>query len=266
VHLANTTATQQYSGLKYTDDNSDARWLADMLRLGILPKGYIYPKAERAVRDLLRKRAHLVRQRTTNILSIENIVQRSEGKQLRGNAVKALKVEQLGEVVAEADVARAIEASLRVCECLDNEIKSLEKLVLSRMKLREEFAVLKSTPGVGDILGLTIMLEAGTPTRFAAVGKYSSYCRCVDSCKLSNRKKKGEGNRKNGNKYLAWAYIEAANFAIRYSPQIHRFYERKKARSKVGVVALKAVAHKLARAHYHMLRNQVPFDVGKAFS
>ena len=70
LHLANTAAIQQYNGLKYTDDHSDARWLAHLLRLGVLPEGYIYPKQERAVRDLLRKRGQLVHQRTANLLSI----------------------------------------------------------------------------------------------------------------------------------------------------------------------------------------------------
>ena len=79
VHLANPAAIQQYSGLKYTNDHSDARWLAHLLRLGVLPQGYIYPKAERAVRDLLRKRAHLVRQHTANVLSVQNIMIRNTG-------------------------------------------------------------------------------------------------------------------------------------------------------------------------------------------
>src|SRR5713101_5281951 len=94
VKLANTTAIEQYSGLKHTDDESDAEWLAEMLRLGILPTGYIYPKAERAVRDLLRKRAHLVRQRTMNLLSIQNLVQRNTGGRLKSGQVKALDPEQ----------------------------------------------------------------------------------------------------------------------------------------------------------------------------
>jgi len=79
VHLANPAAMQQYSGLKYTDDHSDARWLAHLLRLGVLPEGFIYPKAERAVRDLWRKRAHLVRQHTANVLSVQNLMARNTG-------------------------------------------------------------------------------------------------------------------------------------------------------------------------------------------
>jgi transposase len=112
---------------------------------------------------------------------------------------------------------------------------------------------------------LTIMLETGDIKRFSTVGDYASYCRCVGSQKLSNGKKKGSGNTKNGNKYLAWAFVEAANFAIRYSPRIKSFYQRKKAKSH-GVVALKAVAHKLCRACYYIMKDQVPFDVAKAFA
>jgi transposase len=86
----------------------------------------------------------------------------------------------------------------------------------------------------------------------------------VDSHKISNGKRKGSGNTTNGNKYLAWAFVEAANFAIRYNPRVKRFYQRKKERTN-GMVALKAVAHKLARACYYVLRDQVPFQVEKAF-
>ena len=96
------------------------------------------------------------------------------------------------------------------------------------------------------------------------MGDYASYCRCVGSQKTSNGKQKGKGNTKNGNRYLAWAYVEAANFAVRYCPQIKRYYQRKRAKTN-GIVAIKTVAHKLARACYHILRDQVPFDVDKAF-
>ena len=88
--------------------------------------------------------------------------------------------------------------------------------------------MLNTVPGIGETLATTIMLETGTIARFARVGNFSSYCRCVDSLRESNGKKKGEGNTKNGNKYLAWAFVEAANFALRYCPQAKSFYERKK--------------------------------------
>ena len=91
VHLANTAAIQQYNGLKYTDDDSDARWLAHLLRLGVLPQGYIYPREQRPVRDLLRKRGQLVRQRTANLLSIQNLYTRNTGSSLSANEIKGLQ-------------------------------------------------------------------------------------------------------------------------------------------------------------------------------
>jgi len=99
VHLANTAAIQQYEGLKYTDDHSDARWLAHVLRLGVLPEGYIYPRADRPVRDLLRKRSQLVRQRTTNLLSIQNLMTRNTGSSLSANEIKGLDVQQVDELL-----------------------------------------------------------------------------------------------------------------------------------------------------------------------
>jgi transposase len=119
--------------------------------------------------------------------------------------------------------------------------------------------------GIGPVLGLTIMLETGDIRRFPDVGNYASYARCVASAHVSNGKKKGKGNTKNGNKYLGWAFIEAATFAARYNEDIERYYQRKKAKTHV-MVAKKAVAHKLARACYVMLRDQTAFDVRKAFA
>jgi transposase len=115
------------------------------------------------------------------------------------------------------------------------------------------------------VLATVILLETGDITRFAEVGNYASYCRAVGSKHESNGKKKGEGNTKNGNKYLAWAFVEAANFARRFCPEARRFYERKKAKRN-NVVAIKALAHKLARACYHILKEGKPFDVTRCFA
>ncbi len=265
VHLANTAAIRQYEGLKYTDDHSDARWLAEMLRLGLLPEGYIYPREERAVRDLLRKRGQLVRQRTANLLSIQSLLSRNTGRSISANGVKRLKAEELHALGLAAEVALAVKASLSAMRALEAEIACLEAAVKERMKLRPAFHWLRTVPGIGEILALTIMLETGDIRRFSRAGRFASYCRCVKSEKLSNGKRKGSGNAKNGNRYLAWAFVEAANFAVRYEPLIGRFYQRKKAKTR-GVVAIKAVAHKLARACYHIMREEVPFDVNRAFA
>lgn len=98
VHLANPVAIEKYSGLKYADDKHDAFWLAEMLRLGILPEGYIYPKEERPVRDLLRKRGHLVRLRTSLIISLQNIINRNCGREIDCNSMKRLKTDHVAFV------------------------------------------------------------------------------------------------------------------------------------------------------------------------
>ncbi len=265
VHLANTAAIKQYDGLKHTNDHSDARWLAQLLRLDILPTGYIYPKEERAVRDLLRKRGQLVRQKTSNLLSIQNLVTRNTGTSLTGNRIKRLTEEQVHDFLPTAELALAVTSTLAVMRCVADQITELEQAIKARVSLRPTFRQLLTVAGIGQTLALTIMLEAGEMRRFPTVGQWASYCRCVNSTKLSNGKRKGQGNTKNGNKYLAWAFIEAANFAVRYYPAIQRFYQHKKAKTH-GVVAIKAVAHKLARACYYVLRDQVPFEIDKAFA
>ena len=264
VKLVNTAAVQTYNGLKHTDDKDDARWLAHLLRLGILPTGYIYPKEERAIRDLLRKRSQLVRQSTTNILSAQNILSRNTAHSLNANRLKTIKDEEVDKLLEDSNITLALKSNITIIKGLQATITTIEQAVVKQVKLRPEYQQLLSVSGIGQVLGLTIMLETGEISRFDKVGNYSSYCRCVKSERLSNGKKKGENNRKNGNKYLAWAFIEAANFAIRYNDKVKSFYQKKKAKTN-GVIATKAVAHKLARACYHIMKDQVPFDVNKAF-
>jgi transposase len=265
VHLANPAAMQQYAGLKYTNDDTDARWLAHLLRLGLLPTGYIYPKEDRAIRDLLRKRSQLVRQKTANLLSVQNLLTRNTGQTMKGNQIKQLTPATVSDLVPLPEQALALQVTVAVMQHLTEQIACVERTVHTRVKLRPTFQALLTVPGIGQTLALTIMLETGEISRFPTVGQFASYCRCVGSTKLSNGKHKGQGNAKNGNKYLAWAFVEAAHFAIRYEPQIGQFYQRKRAKTKV-VIALKAVAHKLARACYYIMRDTVPFDVTRAFA
>jgi len=132
------------------------------------------------------------------------------------------------------------------------------------IQAKSEVATYPSGDATPQFLALTILLEAGEIERFPKAGNFASYCRCVGSQKVSNGKRKGKGNTKNGNKYLAWAFVEAATFAIRYNDRVKRFYQRKKSRTN-GMVAVKAVAHKLARACYYILRDGLKFDATRAF-
>lgn len=136
--------------------------------------------------------------------------------------------------------------------------------MLEAVKPTPRHRQLNTISGVRDVLAPTIALETGEIERFQSVGNYSSYCRVVESRRESNDRKKGEGNKKCGNRYLAWAFSEAAHFAVRYNDRARRFFDRKAARRN-RMVAIRAVAHKLARAAYFVQRDQVPFDAAKLF-
>ncbi len=266
VHLANPAAIEQYSGLKHADDKHDAFWLADMLRLGILPEGYIYPKEDRPIRDLLRKRGHLVRLRTSLILSLQNIITRNCGFKLGGNQIKRLKENKVSPILAgQEDLALSGKVSKETIDFLTYQIKQVENVVQNKVELKDQYQYLQTICGVGKILSLTIMLETGPIERFSKVGHYTSYCRKVPSKWTSNHKTKGKGNKKNGNKYLAWAFSEAAELARRYDKPARAYYNKKSAKTNF-MVAHTALAHKLARAAYFVMRDQVPFDPAKVFA
>jgi len=124
---------------------------------------------------------------------------------------------------------------------------------------------LQTVPGIGKILALAIMLETGDIGRFAKVGNFSSYCRKVPTVWTSNGKKKGSVNGKNGNKYLAWAFFEAAEFLRRYDQSARAFYNRKAAKINF-MVAHTALVHKLCRATYFIIRDEVVCDPKKLFT
>ena len=266
VHLANPSAIQKYSGLKHADDQHDAFWLAEMLRLGILPEGYIYPKEERPIRDLLRKRGHLVKLRTSLILSLQNIVARNRGVSLRVNDIKRVKENVIAPLLEEnEDLAMAGMVSKDTIDFLTQKIREIERMVEGKLKLKDSYRYLLTIPGIGRVLSLTIMLETGPISRFAEAGDYVSYCRKVSSKWTSNEKAKGKGNKKNGNKYLAWAFSEAAELARRYDSPCRDWYNRKKQKTNL-MVAHQALAHKLAKAAYCIMKREVPFMPEKLFA
>lgn len=266
THLANPAGIQKYKGLKHSDDSHDAFWLAHMLRLGILPEGYIYPKEWRPVRDLLRKRGHLVRLRTSLINSLQGIISRNCGCNLGVNKIKQIKEDHIAPLLAaHEDLALSGAVSKDCIDYFGRKIREVESAVEDKVQLERPYSGLQTIPGIGKILALTIMLEVGTVNRFASVGNFASYCRKVPTKWTSNDKKKGKGNSKNGNKYLAWAFAEAAELTRRYDQHARSFYNRKASRTNVNV-AHSALAHKLSRAAYFIMRDGVEYDPKKLFS
>ncbi|MEN8123449.1 MAG: IS110 family transposase [Bacteroidota bacterium] len=259
VHMANPCAIQQYKGLKYTNDQHDAYWLATLLKLGILPEGHIHSKPERQLRDLLRKRLMLVQQRTQHILSFKSLMNRNLCEHMRSNAIKTLKESDIDQLITDKHLNLSARANIAMMNFLNERIKLIEKEVLACARLKPEFKKLMTVPGIGKSLALTICLETGNINRFKSAGNYASYCRCVPSNRISNKKSKGQNNRKNGNKYLAWAFVEAANFAKRFNSVINKYYTKKQLKTN-RIIAIKALAHKLSKACYYIIKDQVHFD------
>jgi transposase len=264
VVLANPARMQPYSGMKYTDDISDAYFLAELLRLNLLPTGHLYDRKLRPVRDLLRRRLLLVRQRTTLILSFKSLNERTLGQRVPLACVKAMDPEEAqARFTAPADQLLAGE-QITLMDHHTDSITKIEEHILKVAEKSPAYQRLQELPGIGKILGLTIALETGDANRFADAGNFASYCRCVKSVRQSNHKKKGENNRKCGNKYLAWAFVEAAHFACRHDDQCRRFYDHKKQQTN-PVIATKSLACKLAKAAWHVMKEDVPYNAARVF-
>lgn len=264
IELANPAQIQQYSGLKHSDDKHDAFHLAELQRLKILPKAHIYDAQLRPVRDLLRRRTKLVQQRTALFLSFKSLYTRTTGQLMPLGVLKSMEPKEATTLYEHPANQLIAKIELEHIEALDKSISRIEKGVLGCAREIPLYEKLVSIPGIGKVLGMTITMEVGDIKRFKTDGNFASYCRAVDSRRLSNGKQKGENNQKCGNKYLSWAFVEAANFARRYDENCRRWYDRKKARTST-VIATKALACKLAKAAWHVMSRQTDYDARRMF-
>ena len=208
----------------------------------------------------------MVKLRTSVINSLQGIINRNYGVKLAAGKIKQVSQDHVTPLLAgEDDLALSGTVSKDTIDYLSQQITKVERSVKNKVTTKPAFTCLQTIPGVGLILALTITLETGSIGRFAKVGNFTSYCRKVPTSWTSNNKNKGKGNKKNGNKYLAWAFSEAAEFARRYNEMARVFYNRKMARTN-RMVAHTALAHKLARASYYIMRDNVEFDNNKLFA
>jgi transposase len=259
VVLANPAQIDQYSGIKHADDKNDAFFLAELQRLGILPTGHIYDPALRPVRDLLRRRLSLVHQRTALLLSFKSLYARTTGQTMSLGRLKSMELAETKTLYKHPANCLIATVQKEHIEQLERSIERLEKAVLKSARELPSYDKLNTLPGIGRILGMTITMEVGDIKRFKTPGDFASYCRTVDSKRMSNGKKKGDNNSKCGNKYLAWAFVEAANFAKRSDDQCRKWFDRKAAKTST-VIATKALACKLAKAAWHVMTHDTNYD------
>ncbi len=264
IDLANPAKIEQYNGIKHADDKHDAFHLAELQRLNILPKAHIYDAALRPVRDLLRRRTNLVHQRTALFLSFKSLYARTTGQVMPLNQLKSMDPSEAKKLYRHPANQLITKIQLEHIEALDRSIRQIEKVVLDCAEELPLYGKLLTLPGIDKILGMTITMEVGDIARFKTDGDFASYCRAVDSRRLSNGKPKGENNQKCGNKYLSWAFVEAAHFARRSDEACRRWYDRKKARTST-VLATKALACKLAKAAWHVMTHKTDYDGARMF-
>ncbi len=172
--------------------------------------------------------------------------------------------EGICQALGRGDPSYASLSLLSTIRYLEEQVQSIERYALKRVKTQHPYRSLTTVPGIGEVLGLTITLETGPIERFPSAGQYASYCRCVPTAYWSNAKQKGAGNKKNGNKYLSWAFAEAANFSIRYCKEAKAFYQRKCAKTNPPS-AYRAVANKLAKACFYIMKDETAFDARRLF-
>jgi transposase len=249
-------------GCKTKCDRKDAEAIARLLKGGNLPPAYAYPKERRGPRDLLRARLRLVRQRAELYGHVHTARRQANMPPVSSDVKYKSKRADITKDLDDPFVRRRVETHLALLEPLDASIRRLETEIeqAAQQLMPAELAVLQSTPGVGPVLSLTILLEIDTVGRFESRQQFCSYARLAGAVQSSDNKRCGVGNAKAGNAWLKWAFSEAAVLSAQKEQRIGAYHARLS--SRLGKAkAYSALAHKLGRAFYHMLHTKEVFDV-----
>jgi transposase len=248
-------------GSKTKCDRHDAEAIARLLRGGNCPLAYAYPQERRGLRDRLRARLRLVRQRAERYGHVHTARRQANLPPISNDVKYKSKRGAITADIADPFVRRRVETDLALLEPLDTTLRRLEAEIedAAREHFPTELAVLQSTPGVGAVLSLTILLEIDTVARFETRQQFCSYARLCGAVQESDNQRVGIGNRKAGNAWLKGAFSEAAVLSAQKDEHIGRLLER--LASRLGKPkALSALAHKLGRAFYHLLHTKEVFD------
>jgi len=262
VFLAHTLGLYMITGAKVKTDRRDALALAKLLKAGLIPKAYIYPKHSRPVRDLLRRRRHLVSLRAIEYSSLRMLLMRHGILEHNRNQIKLLPEEELKRWLSHPLVQLHARQQLQRARLYTSQLEELEEKILTIAQDRPEYDRLMTIPGIGKILAVTVLYEVGEISRFLNPKHFSSYCRLIPGITQSGSScRRGRGS-KQGNANLKWAFSQAAIYAVRYYPKIRRSYDRHLRRHQGRarkLIAYNIIAHKLAVAAFHVLRNETVY-------
>jgi transposase len=254
-------------GGKAKNDRIDAQKIAVLRRGGMLPQAYVYPAAMRATRDLLRRRIHFMRKRAELLTQVQQTNSQDNlpaiGKKI---AYKANR-DGVAERFSDPAVHKSIEVDLALVGHYDQLLRDMELSILTTAKQHDAntLYLLRTVPGIGEILSLVLLDEIHDIQRFSRVQEFASYCRLVKCAKESAGKRYGTSGSKIGNAYLKWAFSEAAVLFLRANPAGQKYLARLEKTHGKGK-ALTVLAHKLARAVYYILKRHTAFDMHKFLS
>jgi transposase len=251
-------------GGKAKNDKIDSHKIAVLLRGGMIPQAYVYPKKMRSTRDLLRRRNHLKNKRAELFAHIQNTRSQYNLPDTLGCIAKPQNREGVVERFDDPSVQKMVATDLSVIKAYDPIIAKMERDIINSAKHHDpvSHALLNTVPGIGKILSLVILYEVENIKRFPRVQDFVSYSRLVKSAKESNGKKYGSSGKKIGNAHLKWAFSEAAVLFLKGNDQGKKYLDRLANKHGKGK-ALSILAHKLGRAVYFMLKNRKPFDQDK---
>ena len=252
-------------GGKTKNDKIDSEKIARMLRGGMFPLAYAYPKEMRATRDLLRRRCYFVRRRGELLAHLQNTFSQYNVPSPGMSMFYAVNRADLPACFEQDSVRRGVEADVKVVAALNEQIKSLDRYLIQHARVDDPLAYqqLQTIPGVGEVLSLVMLYEIQDVSRFASVGQFISYARLVSCAHESAGKRLGSGGRKIGNAHLKWAFGEAACLMLRDHQEVKRWVDRWEKQYGRRGRALNRLAAELARAVYWMLRRKQPFDLAK---
>jgi transposase len=251
-------------GGKAKNDKIDAQKIAVLLRGGMLPQAYVYPADMRATRDLLRRRLHLVRHRAELLTHVQQTNSQYNLPEIGKKIAYQANRDGVAERFPDPAVQKSIEVDLALIGHYDALLRDLELAIVTTAKQHDAntLYLLQTVPGIGKILSLVLLYEMHDIARFPRVQDFVSYCRLVKCAKESAGKRYGTSGTKIGNAYLKWAFSEAAVLFLRNNPAGQKYLVRLEHKHGKGK-ALTVLAHKLARAVYHMLKRTTAFDMEK---
>ena len=248
-------------GGKAKNDRIDAHKIAALLRGGMMPQAYVYPRAMRATRDLMRRRNHLMRKRAELLVHIQNTNSQYNLPAFGARIAKPHLRREAASHFPEAAVRKSVQLDVSLIDHYDRQLPELERYIESSAHAHDPvaLALLRTVPGLGEILGLSILYEIERIERFPRVQDFLSYGRLVKPTKESGGKILGHSGRKIGNAHLKWAFSEVACLMLRSCPGAKAWMQRQ-SRKKGKRKALSILEAKLGRTVYHLWRKQVPFD------